>query len=146
MPASAMPVKYFHEHGHLVDFAGSTPISSSAVFRQALQDDYDWYIMKYMQDNGISDRQVAHGGISRDLIISDLNSSVSDILGGLSGGTIDGGWGHRMACRSRNPDNIAVESFAHLFEVQFNKQRMKIFFTYFPQAASVFESLLKGII
>lgn len=136
---------YFHEHGHLVDFASGIPVSNSKNFKVALQNDFDSYILNYKQNHAISSHSDAYSAISADLCKSNVYSSVSDIMGAFTGNKIKGGWGHRAAYWS-DPDNVTAESFAHLFEAQFSEERLKAFSTYFPTATAEFEKLLEGLL
>lgn len=144
--ARGIGATYFHEHGHLVDFSGGTPVSKSLKFHRALQNDFDNYIIQYMGDNTISDLAMAHAAVSADLRKSDMLSAVSDIMGGLSGNVVKGNWGHRLAYWANDPDNITAESFAHLFEAQFCPERLRLFKKYFPTATEEFNKIMEGLI
>jgi len=135
---------YFHEHGHRIDHMSGFISVTTKEFRKTLQDDYNAYIIKYMGANKITNMVEAYNRISQDLRKSDMLSAVSDILGGISAGSIDGGWKHRLSYWKDNPDNISIESFAHLFEAQFSEERLRIFSEYFPRASKEFKKILEG--
>lgn len=138
---------YFHEHGHLIDYATGSPVSAkSATFKEALHKDYNQYIIDYMGKHGIGNIDIAYRAISDDLKKTDLLSAVSDIMGGISGGNVQGRWGHRPSYWGNDPNTIAIESFAHLFEAQFSAERLRLFSIYFPTATKEFELILEGLL
>jgi len=157
-------VTYFHEHGHLIDDRPKGQISSDNKFIQSLRDDYNNLIIKETsQHKGWSKRQVEQN--IADTITGKNNtsngrqhlySSVSDILGGLSTRKhgkgymigIKDGWNHKPSYWARKPNFADVESeaFAHLFEAQFDAERLKAFREYFPTAVNEFERILKGVV
>ncbi|MDE6833841.1 MAG: hypothetical protein K2J39_06325, partial [Ruminococcus sp.] len=74
-------------------------------------------------------------------------SAVSDIMEGLSNGKIKGCSGH-MANKPnywKNSNRVYAETFAHMFEAQFDKVRYEEMQKYFPNALKKFEELLEGI-
>jgi hypothetical protein len=141
-------VTYFHEHGHLIDYAaGQIPASiTTKSFLGSLQNDYKQYIINYQIKHGLSNIKDVYDAVSKDLRGNDALSSVSDIMGGLSGNAVRGDWGHSKAYWARNPDMIAIESFAHLFEAQFDGERFRLFSEYFPTAATEFQKILGGLL
>ena len=72
-----------------------------------------------------------------------MNSSVSDIVGGLTKNTVQGGWGHsKEYWRYQKP---SVEAMAHMFEAKFMKgERLEPFKKYFPTAYQKFEDAIKS--
>lgn len=111
-----------------------------------MQNDYEQYIINYQKKLGTSYVKDAYEAISKDLRGNDKLFAVSDIIGGLSDNKIQGDWGHSLSYWRRNPDLIAIESFAHLFEGQFNEERLKSLSSYFPTATKKFNEILEGLL
>ena len=149
-------VTYFHEHGHLIDHSASNRMSSDAMFTKALRDDFKALLKRVKTQNGLTSQKDAYAYISRDVYAknqshSDAYSSVSDVLGGLSttksGGTgIRAGWGHHPSYWLRTQNKVEIEAFAHLYEAQYNAERLKAFQEYFPTATVEFDRIMKGVI
>ncbi|MDE5556883.1 MAG: DUF4806 domain-containing protein [Ruminococcus sp.] len=140
-------VTWFHEHGHMIDdLAGK--VSTNEDFHMSLLMDYLEYVKNYKRSNNFTSILDAQEAIGKDLKKSvKSQNAVSDIMEGLSNGKIKGCAGH-MANKPhywKNSNMIYSETFAHMFEAQFDKVRYKEMQKYFPNALKKFEELLEGI-
>ncbi|MDE5621153.1 MAG: phage minor capsid protein [Ruminococcus sp.] len=140
-------VTWFHEHGHMIDdLAGK--ISTNKDFHISLTMDYLKYLGYYKCSNNFTNNLDAQKAISQDLRESfRVQSSVSDIMEGLSNGKIKGCSGHMQNDSNywKNSNRIYSEAFAHMFEAQFDEVRYKEIQKYFPNALKKFEKLLESI-
>lgn len=136
-------VTWFHEHGHMVDdFAGQ--VSKNDEFIDLLKSDYKSYMKSYGKAHSLNTYPKVQKAIGEDLNDMRKHSAVSDILGAISQGNIQGIAGH-SADYWKDDSVIAAESFAHMFEAQFDETRYKEMKKYFPNALKKFESILGGV-
>ena len=167
-------VTFFHEQGHLIDYANRANGGHISVLDSALRNDYNMLVVakrnqlheeirQAMIDGGFfteegfkeavrTNVKIAdiRNDITRDLWrgdVADRNrlSSVSDILGGITKNKIQGPYGHKTQYWRDRPQGVATEAFAHLFEAQFDTQRLEAFRRYFPSATSEFSLILEGL-
>lgn len=137
-------VTYFHEHGHLIDCAMRN-VSNDTKFFDKLSDDADEYIDRIRIKSELKTQKDLFNKISDDLNGMRKHSAVSDLLGALTEGEIQGVAGHDSKYWENN-DVITTEAFAHMFEAQFDEVRYKEIKKIFPNALDYFENLLKGAI
>ena len=136
-------VTWFHEHGHMVDdLAGQ--VSKNDEFINLLKSDYKDYMKSYGKAHSLNTYPKVQKAIGEDLNDMRKHSAVSDILGAISQGNIQGIAGH-SAEYWKDDSVIAAESFAHMFEAQFDETRYKEMKKYFPNALKKFESILGGV-
>lgn len=136
-------VTWFHEHGHMVDdLAGQ--VSKNDEFIDLLKSDYKSYMKSYGKAHSLNTYPKVQKAIGEDLNDMRKHSAVSDILGAISQGNIQGIAGH-SADYWKDDSVIAAESFAHMFEAQFDETRYKEMKKYFPNALKKFESILGGV-
>ena len=134
-------VTYFHEHGHLIDDALKC-VSNDKRFNELLEQDVFQYRIAYGKKHNLKTYDKVDGAISKELNDMRKNSSVADLLDGLTQGNIKGCAGHDSDYWKRQ-ENITAEAFAHMYEAQFDKIRYKEMKKYFPQALEYFEGKLK---
>ena len=136
-------VTWFHEHGHMVDdLAGQ--VSKNDEFINLLKSDYKSYMKSYGKAHSLNTYPKVQKAIGEDLNDMRKHSAVSDILGAISQGNIQGIAGH-SAEYWKDDSVIAAESFAHMFEAQFDETRYREMKKYFPNALKKFESMLGGV-
>lgn len=136
-------VTWYHEHGHMVDdLAGQ--VSKNDEFINLLKSDYKDYMKSYGKAHSLNTYPKVQKAIGEDLNDMRKHSAVSDILGAISQGNIQGVAGH-SAEYWKDDSVIAAESFAHMFEAQFDETRYKEMKKYFPNALKKFESILGGV-
>ena len=136
-------VTWFHEHGHMVDdLAGQ--VSKNDEFINLLKSDYKEYMKSYGKAHSLNTYPKVQKAIGEDLNDMRKHSAVSDILGAISQGNIQGIAGH-SAEYWKDDSVIAAEAFAHMFEAQFDETRYKEMKKYFPNALKKFESMLGGV-
>lgn len=138
---------YYHENGHLVDFSAGG-LSTQGQFGAALKGDYQEFVTSYMRADGILRKPEAYAKLGVWLRGKDADrlAPISDLLGGISSGKITGAYGHRPAYWKRAPFSLEREAFAHMFEAQFDPERLALFEQVFPTALSEFIKLLGGVI
>lgn len=134
---------WFHEHGHLIDDALGN-VSNDEQFKKMLENDAFRYRTRYGRKHGLKTYDKVDGAISKELQDMKKHSAVSDLLGGLTRGNIKGCAGH-MPDYWNDPNNIASEAFAHMFEAQFDKTRYNEMKKYFPESLEYFEKKLKEV-
>ena len=146
-------VTFFHETGHMFDWqAFGYPSLREQIgdLDKTLRADYTAYAKRLLEQKGLgefhglsrltSDQRMA---LSMDLYDDmHMKSSVSDIVGGLTKNTVQGGWGHsKEYWKYQKP---SVEAMAHMFEAKFMKgERLETFKKYFPTAYQKFEDAIK---
>lgn len=136
-------VTWYHEHGHMVDdLAGQ--VSKNDEFINLLKSDYKDYMKSYGKAHSLNTYPKVQKAIGEDLNDMRKHSAVSDILGAISQGNIQGIAGH-SAEYWKDDSVIAAEAFAHMFEAQFDETRYKEMKKYFPNALKKFESMLGGV-
>lgn len=134
---------FFHEIGHMLDdtiFASEgTTMSDNEQFQTALQEDYQAFRAFYdAQDDQWKQK------FSQKLF-QDRMHSLSDLLGGLSGGEIQGKYLHSPDYWARSSSLIYKEAIAHFFEASMGAEdKQKVFSQYFPRAQTVFYDMLSG--
>jgi len=154
--AAGAGVTYFHEHGHLIDYAAGGPVSSDKNFVNALRNDYRSFIMGERKSNPGLRAKDLYDKIAVDLRQRNTANAykynaVSDIVEGLNRESRDRyritvGRGHDPFYWYDDFTKIEKEAFAHLFESQFDPARLKAFREYFPGSTAEFERLLKGLV
>ena len=137
---------FFHEIGHMIDhyYGGNKYVSSSEVFLSALNDDLS-KIMAKLESDALWKQKFL------EMILADNSAhSISDILEGLTNGSICGKFGHMggdVNYWNRDRYRVCNESFAHFFEASMGSgiklRRIKICF---PNAYKEFEKSLKDIV
>ena len=137
-------VTYFHEHGHYIDHATRVNGQSRVEFSNALKADYKQYLKDYQDGHQIQYIDDVRAAISKE-ISDNAHSAVSDLFGGMSGNKCVGSWQHRRSYWKSSTDKLPSEAFAHFFEAQFNKERLKILEYYFPSAMKEFKKILGGL-
>lgn len=123
-------VGWFHEHGHCIDIKLGG-ISSDPMFLNAIFQDYYNLLSKYEDPESIE----------AILISLREHSAVSDILEGVSGGLIRGITGHQPGYWTL--ESIGQETFAHMFQAQFDAVKRKIIRSFFPHVHRIFQMNLK---
>jgi hypothetical protein len=135
---------WFHEHGHLIDDAAGR-ISDDDIFRKLLQRDVADYRFSYSKQSGLKMFCDIDNAISAELNSMREHSGVSDMLSGITQGTIKGIAGHSKEYW-KNKSHISSEAFAHMYEAQFDSIRYKEMKKYFPNSLEYFENKLKEIV
>lgn len=133
---------WFHEHGHLIDDAMGK-VSSNDEFRKLLSEDRREYAIAYGRKHNLKTWDKVDRAISADLDDMRKHSGVSDILEGVTGGSISGIAGHGLQYWEKS-DTITAEAFAHMYEAQFDAERYAEMKKYFPKSLDFFELMLKG--
>lgn len=144
---------WFHEHGHLIDYIAGRP-SKQIEFYDALRNDF----AKLITSRTGSQKKLTYTEAMDFLAVNpqlckvigdELKTSVfqqaivSDIMNGVSVGMIRGcGWHPNDYW---NGDTIRFDSFANMYEAQFDELSLKQINMYFPNALDVFEKILKGV-
>ncbi|MCL2386020.1 MAG: minor capsid protein [Defluviitaleaceae bacterium] len=142
---------FFHEQGHLIDYANRASSEHISALDSTLNLDYNNLIRNTMRTAGTKRKTDAYRILGEVMRGEDreLLSSVSDILHGLSstGNTskIKGYYGHwdKGYWKSILP---STEAFAHLFEAQFDPARLAVLQQYFPETIKKFDDILGGLI
>ena len=137
-------VTYFHEHGHLIDDA-TKHLSDDKEFKRLLENDSLKYRLKYGKEHHLNTFDKVDKAIGGELNDMRKHSAVSDMFEGVTHGNIRGCAGHPEGYWD-NESNITLESFAHMFEAQFDKERYAEMKKYFPQSLEYFEKKLKGVL
>ena len=138
---------YFHEHGHLIDVAHGL-LSRKTNFTRILRMDYENYLKSYKEKYNITSEKDLYKRIQRALENSDtmyILSAISDLLSGLSGFEIEGPFTHDKNYWTQTDYMIGAEAFAHFFEAQFDKDKLKALENHFPLASKVFTQYLEAI-
>lgn len=129
---------WFHEHGHLIDEKAGN-VSNNNQFYDLLQLEYLDILDRFDYDINTIEKQ---------LYSMRNHSAVSDMINGLSDDKIKGVATHPVRFNGESywsKKSVLQESFAHMFECQFDKIRYNEMKNYFPKSLEFFESLLKGM-
>nr|DAN54532.1 MAG TPA: minor capsid protein [Caudoviricetes sp.] len=118
---------YFHEFGHQIDEKLGWEFTKDKKILQLLRKDFI----------NLSDETIFEA-----IHINDKASSVSDILGALSEGRIQGKYSHSLVYWEKK-GNIESEFFAHVFEAQFDDERREILEKTFPESYNYVINKLK---
>lgn len=118
---------YFHEFGHQIDEKLGWEFTKDKKILQLLRKDFI----------NLSDETIFEA-----VHINDKASSVSDILGALSEGRIQGKYSHSLVYWEKK-GNIESEFFAHVFEAQFDGERREILEKTFPESYNYVINKLK---
>ena len=145
-----LPTAYFHEFGHKIDFEArgtNTRLSlSNYKFGELIRSDVKAYIENFQAEKGTFG---AYRMISESLKSDDAVAlhAISDIFDGVTDGGIAGRYGHSLERGYwQSPGAIESETFAHMFQAQFNEKEYKLMEKYFPNALKEFENLLEGVL
>lgn len=136
---------YYHEVGHLIDdrsrlFGCS---SGQGEFGGLLRQDFDMYVRRVTDEYGFSGRDEAYAYISSSLLVDrDRKSTVSDLIGGLTGNECIGAWGHWDDRYWNNYKALEKEAFAEFFEASMGADALTVQYIreVFPRA---YEEFLK---
>ncbi|MCD7893812.1 MAG: hypothetical protein LUG60_08945 [Erysipelotrichaceae bacterium] len=135
-------ITWFHEHGHYIDDVLGN-VSDDYYFKKLLDQD----VMKYCVDYGRKKQLISLAkidiAIGKELNDMHLHSAVSDLMEGLTDGSIVNISGHGLNYWYRDKTAITDEAFAHMFECQFDLDRRKQMKKYFPKSLEYFEKKLK---
>ncbi|MCD7893810.1 MAG: hypothetical protein LUG60_08935 [Erysipelotrichaceae bacterium] len=136
-------VTWFHDHGHYID-ASLGYISDDDTFSNLLYENAMRYRYVYARKYHIESLDIDI------LIIKELNnihlhSAISDMMEGLTDGKIISVSGHGNDYWKQDNYTITRESFAHMFECQFDYERRKEMKKYFPKSLNYFEKKLKTL-
>lgn len=135
---------FLHEHGHLIDYLAKRA-SANPEFSAALKNDVKSYIMSVAAKNaGLAQNEI-ETLISKELVQTDKLHGISDLFRGITDGKITGQWGH-MITDYKKPLMIEGEAFAHMFEAQFDAEKLAYFTKYFPSATKEFDNILWKLI
>lgn len=142
---------YFHEFGHLIDKKASGTNSklsmSSSVFGEAIRNDVKDYINKFQEENGTfgAYRKLSEElGANMSIEEAAKFHAVSDIFDGVTKGQISGRYGHSGKPGYWQQDGaLESETFAHMFQAQFNDEEYALLEKYFPNALKEFETLIE---
>lgn len=155
---------YFHEFGHYVDNMAAIKIKGRATydgvchmdlkgiksddFKKAILRDVQDYMQNYSKDKGIDLRQTQLE-LSKILAQGDgaLHSAISDIYGGVTRRRIQGKYGHSPKYWQQLPNAIEKESFAHMFEANFDPtgKRAELMKEFLPKSFALFQKILEEI-
>lgn len=148
---------FFHETGHLFDYnvlPGTSITAHLPDLRKKLRADAvayvnqiatannSTYVYKTVSHLSLADRYA----VTKDLCTDkDLKNAVSDIMGGLTNGTLQGNYGHKKSYwRGTALENEAI---AHMFEcTMLGGERLTVFKKYFPTAYDYFITYIKTLL
>ena len=148
---------FFHETGHLFDdtvLPGTSVKANLPDLRKKLRADAvayinqiaaannSTYVYKTVSNIAAADRQA----VVRDLLTDkDLKNAISDIMGGLTNCTLQGGYGHNKSYWHGTA--LEDEAIAHMFEcTMLGGERLAVFKKYFPTAYDYFITYLKTLL
>lgn len=141
---------WFHEHGHFIDWftVRKVNIGGSKAFRDAIMADAR-ALEKARASKYSGSIDDIRKGISKELTSKgDVTHSIQDLLGG----SIDGVYpkalyGHsEKGYWTKDPDHLQKEACAHMFEAQFEPEKIKLMEEYFPSAWKMFNEKMKGLV
>lgn len=144
---------FFHEIGHLVDFKarGTNKRVSLATrkFGDLIRSDALAYMESYAKKNGSLDavlRISQEIGRHAEASYAAKYHAISDIFDGVTDGRIKGEYKHsHEAGYWQKAGALEKETFAHMFQAQFNREEYELLQKYFPNALKEFESMLERI-
>ena len=135
---------FFHELGHMIDhLAGNNQswFSCNLRFTRALRNDANHYReLYYLGDRNNRNRMDQE-------LYEPRNYAVSDLLGGLTEGRMEGTYAHRDNYWEED-GSIEREAFAHFFEASMSENqesRLEPLRRYFPESYEVFREMLTQI-
>ncbi|MCL2357111.1 MAG: minor capsid protein [Defluviitaleaceae bacterium] len=160
---------FFHEQGHLIDYLQSDDSRGISIqrgrFRIAKKS--DGYLNRLATSlsadyNDMVERMIdpdesaflGRGNVHNQLSVilrgenADMLSAVSDILEGMTNTSsvpVRGKWGHGSKYWKQRPLGVYTEAFAHLFELQFDPQKLNAFAEYFPSTVNVFAEIMEEL-
>ncbi|MCR4792857.1 MAG: hypothetical protein K5871_08905 [Lachnospiraceae bacterium] len=133
---------YYHELGHMIDHASSgykTQLSDNAEFEKALRDDGNKVLSVY---KNMSDEKKK--GFLK-YIRQDSAHSFSDLIDAITGGELQGYYGHEREYWSRK-GSLTSEAFAHFFEASMGGGSKAEFLSrMFPNAFAKFKELIGSV-
>lgn len=148
---------FFHETGHLFDYnvlPNMTIHAELPDLRKKLRADAVAYVNSIAKANNSAQtyRTVSHLTASdRQAVCTELatdphiKNAVSDIMGGLTGCTVQGLYGHRKSYWTGTA--LEQEAIAHMFEcTMIGGERLDVFKRYFPTAYDYFITYLKTLL
>lgn len=141
---------WFHEHGHYIDVVTNRAGGHNDAFLNAIKHDakkLEREFKKKLPNHAI--------GEVRRTVSNELNAlygakshSVQDILGGTIKKPYPGAtWAHTQKYwRDQGEYGVSREAFAHMFEAQFDPEKIAIMEKHFPTAWKEFNKILGGLI
>ena len=143
----------FHELGHNIDYEArgqSKRLSlSSSKFGALIRSDAAAYIEKFKKKNGDLDAFAKISkeiGYKTDRAYATKHHAISDIFDGVTNGQIKGRYTHSQEPGYwQGAGALEKETFAHMFQAQFNPEDYALLQKYFPNALKEFERLLERI-
>lgn len=139
---------WFHEHAHLIDDASGNKAQRNSFIR-AIVNDCKAYEAKIMKDYRLTTVREARQQASANMVMQGINTlGVQDIFGGVIGKPYPGAiakhptryWqvnGYQGLCR---------ETFAHMFDACFDRDKAVVMKYYLPSAWKEFESIMKEML
>ena len=142
---------WFHEHGHYIDWftTRKVAIGTNKAFKDAIIAD-----ARALE----AERRLQFGGsignVRRNISTElkgkgDRTHSIQDLLGG----TIEGVYPGAQYCHSepgywttKDPNHLQKEACAHMFEAQFEPDKIKLMEEYFPTAWKMFNEIMGGLV
>ena len=137
---------------HIEETTIETPINGNMImgisgkskydFYEVLKSDYEAFLSKVQEENGLT-REGVYLWIENWLKDDeDMKNGISDVLGLLSEGKIEGKYGHGPDYYKKN--KIEKETFAHFFEAGMSYKPLKQIYIQeiFPNAHKVFEQMV----
>lgn len=148
---------FFHETGHLFDdnvLPGTTIKANLPDLRKKLRADAVAYVNQIAKANNstyvyktVSNiAAVDRYTVCKDLLTDmDLKNAISDIMGGLTNCTLQGGYGHSKSYWRGTA--LEDEAIAHMFEcTMLGGERLDVFKQYFPTAYDYFITYVKTLL
>ena len=148
---------FFHETGHLFDYnvlPNTTIHANLPDLRKKLRADALAYVNSVARANNSTQTyrtvsRLTSGdryAVCKELLTDPhIKNAVSDIMGGLTNGTLQGQYGHRKSYWTGTA--LEEEAVAHMFEcTMIGGERLAVFKRYFPTAYDYFITYLKTLL
>lgn len=133
---------FFHEISHNLDYLLEY-VSDDKTFEELLKEDFNNVLKKYKKWYNVNDDQ-AYREISKALSKSTKMSSVSDLIGGITGNKCVGKYKHTEKYW-KNKGTLTAEAFAHFGSASIRKDLEELSYIkeIFPNAYNYFKTIVK---
>lgn len=134
---------FFHELGHAIDARMTKPSADSAFIADMMEDFNESVANQSNYGDTPTGRSVISSKLKR---LPNTSNGVSDVMGGISGGSVQGRWGHSQAYWTRNDvkKEASSELFAHMMAAAVNDESAGYIKEWFPRTWKRFNDIMAG--
>lgn len=150
---------FFHEYGHFLDYTVLKGSALSLKYKEVMWDSMQKDYENLLKNNAAAKMWEMKPDIAKRQALTRLNrelksiqghqvAGVSDIMGGLTKGELEGRWGHSQKYwdRQDRKHEVVSEAIANMSEALAVPEAKEYMEKYFPDSLKLFEEIIKKIV